>query len=448
MNELTLLSKEEPGVVAIENFHELKEVLTEQMERYQGLVFTEDSVKSAKDTRKELNALRKNIEDKRKSMKKSYMAPFEEVEAQLKELAALVDEPLNLIKAFLSETESEEKAEKRGVIFDFYMKNASALGGYAERIFNSPTFYEKKWDNKSTKTKEYQDAVLEKIETISSELSSLQETGGKHTPALLEKYCESLSFGTVLTYKKTLEKSETLSQSKATLVTSKNRVVGFKTLKLTGTEQQLSKIMEQIKLIGVDVEVIEDSFSQGLEELEQPNFDTFIAFDIETSGTYGADMGDEPAEITEIGAVKVKNGKIVDRFSMLANPERRIIRRISRLTGITNEMVENEPSINEVIGLFHEFVEDYILVGHNIKSSDLPYIKRAGERNGIAFTNQFFDTYLYAAQFKQQENWEKLRLGYLSEVFGITLQNAHRAWCDAEANAEVYFKLKEMRKHE
>ena len=179
-----------------------------------------------------------------------------------------------------------------------------------------------------------------------------------------------------------------------------------------------------------------------MSELTEPNFDSFVAFDIETTGTYGADNGDDPAEITEIGAVKVVNGQIAERFSELANPGRRIVPSIAKLTHITNEMVRDKPPIDEVIRKFKDLVGDAILVGHNIKSCDIPHISKAAKRAGVAFTNDYFDTYRYAKTMKDAMGWENVKLEYLSQQFGISQPDAHRAWCDAEANAGVYFKLK------
>ena len=107
-------------------------------------------------------------------------------------------------------------------------------------------------------------------------------------------------------------------------------------------------------------------------------------------------------------------------------------------------MVAGEPDVSTVIRQFAEFVGDAVLVGHNIKSSDLYYISRAAQRAGVRLENPFFDTYRYAKQFKAQRGWEKLSLEYLSEQFGISQPDAHRAWCDAEANVGVYWKLREL----
>ncbi|MBQ1948117.1 MAG: hypothetical protein II359_05860, partial [Clostridia bacterium] len=74
---------------------------------------------------------------------------------------------------------------------------------------------------------------------------------------------------------------------------------------------------------------------------------------------------------------------------------------------------------------------------------DLHYIGRAAKKAGIAIENPFFDTYLYAKKFKDKNKWENVKLAYLSDYYGIEQPSAHRAYCDAEANVHVYFKLKE-----
>ena len=181
-----------------------------------------------------------------------------------------------------------------------------------------------------------------------------------------------------------------------------------------------------------------------LTELTVPDFDSFVAFDIETTGSAGTAGGDAPAEITEIGAVKVIDGQIVDRQDWLCNPGRKIMPMISRLTHITDDMVADQPSITEIIRLFKDLVGDLPLVGHNIRSSDLHYIVKAANKAGVALENSFLDTYQLAKKLKAKYHWENVKLEYLAEQFGIEQNSAHRAWCDAEANVGVYFRLKEL----
>ena len=97
----------------------------------------------------------------------------------------------------------------------------------------------------------------------------------------------------------------------------------------------------------------------------------------------------------------------------------------------------------KILKKFKEFVGDSVLVGHNIKSCDIPHITRAAKRAGVAFDNAYLDTKKLAKIFQDKKNWEKITLPYLSQYYHVTQTEAHRAWCDAEANAYVYLKLKE-----
>ena len=104
-------------------------------------------------------------------------------------------------------------------------------------------------------------------------------------------------------------------------------------------------------------------------------------------------------------------------------------------------MIKDAPTIDEVIKRFKEFCGDEILVGHNIKSSDLHYILKAARKSGVLIDNKFLDTYILAKKYKELNNWELLNLGYLANYYGYEHKEAHRAWSDAEVNAEIYFEL-------
>ena len=380
-------------------------------------------------------------------MKKAYLAPYNEFEAQIKELLAMVDAPLDEIKEFVSEMDRQEKEAKRSEIWAYYSKQAAPLGELAQAVFDSPAFFDGKWLNKSTRAKTWQEEVDRKISAAARNLHSIKATGGTRTEALLAKYLERLDLDDVLHYQDTINAVSQVSEpfEAAHLPwPAEDRRTGYKVLRLTGTVEEIMQAMELLALAGAEVEELEDGMPQPMPERTQPDFDSFVAFDIETTGTFGAAAGDAPAEITEIGAVKVVGGQIVDRFSQLANPGRKIVPRIARITHITDEMVAGEPDVSTVIRQFAEFVGDAVLVGHNIKSSDLYYISRAAQRAGVRLENPFFDTYRYAKQFQAQRGWEKLSLEYLSEQFGVSQPDAHRAWCDAEANVGVYWKLREL----
>ena len=175
----------------------------------------------------------------------------------------------------------------------------------------------------------------------------------------------------------------------------------------------------------------------GMTELTEPSFNSFVAFDVETTGFADADR------ITEIGAARVEGGQIVERFQMLANPGRRIPQDVQAVTGISDEMVADAKPSSEVAELFSRFAGDAVLVGHNI-GFDLRMLANAALPAGIELTNSFFDTKRYADDMKAVRGWETTKLGYLCEELGIELANAHRALADAEATAKLYLKLREL----
>lgn len=443
MKDMELITRQEPGLVEFYNFEDLKIILEAELVRYQNIAYSEDDLKEAMADQKKLKDLRKAIDDKRKEIKKIYMQPYEVVEAQTKELIALIDAPLKAIGTYLDSAKEAEKEQKRQEIRAFYDREATPLGELADALFASPSFWNPKWELKSAKAKMWQDEIREKIAQAAADLSSLQSAGGEHTPALIAKYLECQDMEQVHQFRESLTAAKEISTT-VEAADEQDNVVGWQIMKIHGTRRQMQMLRDQLEIMGMEFEILEDGMPGNLEELTAPDFDSFVAFDIETSGTFGAAKGDGPSEITEIGAVKVEHGKIVSRFSSLCNPGRKITPIAMKVTHITNDMVCTEPPVDVVIRQFAEFAEGYILVGHNIKSSDLHYITTAANRAGVAFENKFFDTYLYAKTLKEQQGWKNVKLEYLSKVFGITQNEAHRAWCDAEANVGVYFKLKEL----
>ena len=111
--ELQLVSQQKPGRVSIDNFQELQDALREILCRYENAVYTEDRLDVAKADKKELAHLRKELDERRKEIKRTYLAPYNAFEAQVKELLAMVDAPLEQIKEFLDEIDQREKSEKR-----------------------------------------------------------------------------------------------------------------------------------------------------------------------------------------------------------------------------------------------------------------------------------------------------------------------------------------------
>lgn len=190
-------------------------------------------------------------------------------------------------------------------------------------------------------------------------------------------------------------------------------------------------------IYGVEAYLIDDLGSVVTMPRGQSLDDTFVVFDIETTG-----LSKETESITEIGAVKVVDGKIIDRFSTFVNPERPIPAEITKLTGITNEMVADAPVITEILPRFLEFCQDAVLVAHNA-NFDTGFIRLNAERKcGIEVKNTVLDTLELSRSLLPE--LKKHKLDIVCEQLGVSLEGHHRAVNDAEATAEVFLKFIDM----
>lgn len=161
----------------------------------------------------------------------------------------------------------------------------------------------------------------------------------------------------------------------------------------------------------------------------------YVVFDCETTG-----LDPSYCDITEIGAVKVVNGKIKEVFQTLLKPSHEIPEEVIKLTGITNEMVANAPDPTKVIMDFYKFCEGSILSGYNV-NFDVSFIQALAKKAGIKFPNEVFDVLTFA---KQKLYLPRYKLINVVEHLGLKLNNAHRALFDATATAEVLQKLNEI----
>lgn len=162
---------------------------------------------------------------------------------------------------------------------------------------------------------------------------------------------------------------------------------------------------------------------------------TFVVFDVETTG-----LVPDKNDITEIGAVKIVNGEIVEIFQTLCKPHIPISEEITKLTGISNEMVENEHSPEEIIEDFLLFCGDSIMIGYNV-NFDFKFIQFTAQRINRSFENEFRDC---MADAKDKLFLPNYKLGTVVAKLGISLTKAHRALYDATATAEAFLKLSAM----
>ena len=157
---------------------------------------------------------------------------------------------------------------------------------------------------------------------------------------------------------------------------------------------------------------------------------SYVAFDIETTG-----LNPEHNEIIEIGALKVREGKVVDRFIRFIESEAGIPPMITQLTGITNDMVEGVGNCGEVLPEFLEFCEQDTLVGHNVQF-DFSFVKTKAKELGYTYDHMGIDTLKIAKVV--HADLPSRKLGALCEYYHIENEAAHRAYHDALATAKLY----------
>jgi DNA polymerase-3 subunit alpha (Gram-positive type) len=199
--------------------------------------------------------------------------------------------------------------------------------------------------------------------------------------------------------------------------------------------------MKEFKIIyGVEAYLVDDLKEIVVGEKGQKLDDTFVVFDIETTG-----FGPVKDRIIEIGAVKVKEGKIIDKFSTFINPDVPIPFEIEKLTGIHDDMVIDYPMIDVILPQFLEFCEGSVLVAHNA-SFDISFIVKKAEELNVVTDFTVIDTVGLARILLPELSRYKLNI--VAKALNISLENHHRAVDDAGATAEIFLKFIDMLKEQ
>ena len=166
----------------------------------------------------------------------------------------------------------------------------------------------------------------------------------------------------------------------------------------------------------------------------------FVAFDLETTGLSSRDD-----RIIEIGAVILKDGQEIDRFQTFVDPERQLERKIVELTGITDEMLQGAPKIQEILPKFLKFVGDRVLVAHN-SDFDTGFIRAECQRQGLPYRYTAADTLILSQNLLQ--HLSKFKLDIVSNALNLPDFNHHRAGDDAMTCGLIMTKLMAMLEEE
>lgn len=190
MEEIRVNVEQKNGVIGF-NFEEIKEKLNSELEIYKNMIFTEESKTEAKKTIASLRKLKKSVNDKKLEVKKSFMIPYTNFEAQVKELDNLIDEPINFINNQVEEFERKRVEEKKALISEIYaeiMAEHEEASGYLplQRIYDS------KWENATTTKKAITETITERVDHVEKDLGIIRSMGLEFEDNGIEKYKATL----------------------------------------------------------------------------------------------------------------------------------------------------------------------------------------------------------------------------------------------------------------
>lgn len=181
------------------NKEEFKELVASITEQYRGLTYTEDSMNDAKKDRAKLNAMKKAISDRRIEVKNAIMAPYTQFEKEVKEVVALIEEPILMIDNQIKEYEERVKEEKKQSLVEYFLEVAAELEG----ILTFDMIFDQKWLNASVSVKKAKEEIDAKVNSIQTDLRSIETLCDEKYHTVLKDY-----------YMRTLNISNTLAECK------------------------------------------------------------------------------------------------------------------------------------------------------------------------------------------------------------------------------------------
>lgn len=214
MKDINLTVSQQAGTIGT-NFDEIKEALKGGLAEYKNMVFTEDSKAEAKKTVASLRKLKKSVNDKKIEVKKTFMAPYTDFEAQVKELDKLIDEPITFINGQVEEFERKRVEEKKALITEIYTGIITEHETVAEYL-PLQRIYDSKWENATTTKKAITEAIVEYAEHVEKDLATIHDMESEFEDKGLEKYKTTLELSDALTVMKQYQrqKEEILNRQK------------------------------------------------------------------------------------------------------------------------------------------------------------------------------------------------------------------------------------------
>lgn len=249
--ELKIISPQEGGFVKeIQwNNEELKAEISEKMQDYKNLVFTEETIKEAKKDRANLNKLKNAFEDERKRIKRQCMAPYERFEAQVKELIALIEEPIRLIDAQIKEVEEQKRQEKRKGIEELF----GSIG--FQNFVTLDMVFDEKWLNASVPMSRIEEQMKSRMYEIGNGIMTIRNL-------------PEFSFEAMETYKKTLDLTQAIQEGQRLSEIQKKKAAYEEEQRRKAEEEKARKQEEEAEKASVNQQ--EEKQPEAVEEREEP----------------------------------------------------------------------------------------------------------------------------------------------------------------------------------
>lgn len=197
MQEINLLVEQKDGSIET-NFEEIKVALAAGLEEYKGMVFTAESQPEAKRTVASLRKLKKAMNDRRIEIKKTFMVPYTNFEAQVKELDKLIDEPIDFISGQIEEFERRRVEAKKAMICEIYTGIMAEHGTVMEYL-PLDRIYDSRWENSTTTQKAITEAITAHVEHVEKDLDTIRAMESEFEDKGLAKYRATLELSDAIT---------------------------------------------------------------------------------------------------------------------------------------------------------------------------------------------------------------------------------------------------------
>lgn len=261
------------------NKEEFMELVASVTEEYKGLTFIEDQIKDAKAARAKLNAMKKAISDRRIEVKKSVMAPYDVFEAEVKEVVALIDDPIDMIDRQIKESEERAKEEKKTALADYFVKEAKEY----EEFLTFDMLFDKKYLNASTSLNMAKKEIKAKIDMIAMDIRSVEGfTSEKYRMASMDVYKRTLDVNKALAEDKRLneldKKAEEEKQRKEEEAAERAAQEAKKAESVAETAQSVPEFAENVsKAAETVINQAESVINQAETVIELPSGDPTVS---------------------------------------------------------------------------------------------------------------------------------------------------------------------------